>query len=91
MRADELLIIDGQKKFEVLPVRKPSGYIIVEGMVVADTVQCVHCNGHFVPVKGSGIQRGWCMNCGGATCGAEPCMDCVDFRKKLDLFEKGKR
>jgi hypothetical protein len=89
MRADEVLIIDGNKKFEAEAVRKPSGHIIIAGNVVADTVQCKHCGGHFIPIKGSGIKRGWCTHCGGALCGREECMECKDFRKKMDEYEAG--
>lgn len=91
MKASDILIIGGQTKFEAEAVQKPSGHIIVDGNVLADTLQCVHCNAHFVVIKGSGKTRGWCTHCNGPTCGSEECNECMDFRKKLDLFEKGKR
>lgn len=90
MRADEALIIDGLKKFEPQAAKKPSGYIVVDGNVVAETVKCVHCGHNFVPIKGSGITRGWCTNCNGALCGCKECFECKDFRKKLDEYEKGR-
>jgi len=75
-------------------VRKPSGTVIFtspEGMISeADTVQCVHCGGHFQWVKGSGIKRSYCMACKGMTCGGASCVDHFPFEKKLDLYEKGK-
>lgn len=89
MRADEILLIDGKRIFEAESVRKPSGYIIIEGNVVADTVQCRHCGGHYIPIKGSGIKRGWCTHCGGPLCGKDGCFECIDFRKKMDEYEKG--
>jgi hypothetical protein len=70
-------------------VRNPSGAIILDGKTVADTVQCVHCGGHFVPVKGSGIKRGWCNHCGGATCG-EGCARCLPFEQWLRAVESKK-
>jgi hypothetical protein len=91
MKASDLLIVNGLQKFEAESVRKPSGHIIIDGNVVADTLQCVHCNSHWIPIKGSGIKRGYCTHCNGVTCGSESCMQCMDFRKKLDLYEKGNR
>jgi hypothetical protein len=91
MKASDILIINGQQNFEAESVRKPSGHIIVEGQEVADTLQCKHCNSHFVVIKGSGVKRGWCTHCNGALCGSPECMECVDFRKKLDEYESGRR
>jgi hypothetical protein len=90
MRADEILILDGLKKFEAEVAKKPSGAIIIDGMHVADTVRCVHCGHHWIPIAGSGITRGWCHHCGGALCGSKECFQCKDFRKKMDEYEKGK-
>lgn len=72
-------------------VSKPSGAILVDGQQVADTVQCVHCGGHFVMRKGSGITRGWCRNCNGLVCGPQ-CGACLPFEQWLDQAEaKGRR
>lgn len=90
MRADELLIIEGLKKFEPQVVKKPSGYIVVGNEVVAETVKCVHCGHNWIPIKGSGITRGWCNHCDGALCGCKECFECKDFRKKLDEYEAGR-
>jgi hypothetical protein len=68
--------------------KKEDGIIILNGAVVATTKQCVHCGTHFIPVKGSGKVRGWCMKCHGVTCGALNCCTCVPFEKKLELIEK---
>lgn len=70
-------------------MRAPKGTIIIDSREVADTAQCVHCNAHFVMERGSGKKRGWCMNCGGITCGGVECSRCVPFEKKLDMYEKG--
>lgn len=71
-------------------VRKPGGAILLDGMQVADTVQCVHCGGHFVMRLGSGTVRGWCQRCHGMVCGPS-CAACVPFEKKLDLVERAAR
>lgn len=68
-------------------VRRPSGFILVDGQTVADTVQCVHCNAHFIMVKGSGVTRGWCQNCHGMICGPK-CATCTPFEQRLDHAEK---
>ena len=72
--------------------RKPNGHFIVDGQVVADTLQCPHCNAHFVYQKGSGTERSFCMLCSRVTCGKEMCMrDCVPFAKKLERIERNGR
>jgi hypothetical protein len=71
------------------PVRKPSGFLLVDGQVVADTVQCPHCGTHFTMVRGSGTRRGFCTKCMGVTCGRLTCnTDCIPKEKRLDLREK---
>lgn len=70
-----------------LPVRRPSGHILIGGTVVADTLQCVHCGTHWIPQAGSGIERGFCMNCMGPVCGRK-CAACVPMEKRLDIAEK---
>lgn len=69
---------------------KPSGIILVNEYEVASTVQCKHCGGHFVHRRNTGIQRGWCFNCAGSTCGQGKCRECMHFKKKIGLYEKGK-
>lgn len=71
--------------------RKAKGHFIVDGAVLADTLQCCHCNAHFVSLRGSGVQRGWCMRCNQTTCGKKHCDECVPFEKKCDELEAGKR
>lgn len=68
--------------------RSPSGYIIIEGQEVAHTIQCCHCNRHFVSVKGSGTIRGRCLRCNAITCGDPGCDVCIPWEKKLEAMEK---
>ena len=70
--------------------KNPHGVIVVNGMNVADTKQCCHCDGHFIVQKGSGRKRGWCKNCHEVHCGGPKCWVCVPFEKKMDLLEAGK-
>lgn len=67
-------------------VIRPSGAILLDGQHVADTVQCVHCGGHFVMRKGSGTIRGWCLNCHGMICGPQ-CAVCTPMEQRLALME----
>jgi len=68
---------------------KAKGHILVDNRMVADTAQCVHCNGHFQIVRGSGRVRGFCTKCMGPTCGSRECDECVPFEKRLEIMEKG--
>lgn len=72
---------------DAVHVRKPAGGIIVDGAHVADTVQCCHCNAHFVMRTGSGTTRGWCRNCQGMVCGPK-CAVCTPFEQRLDLAHR---
>ena len=63
------------------------GAVVADGVQVASTHQCGHCNRHFVLVAG---EAGFCRNCMQTTCGQKCCDDCMPFEKKLDLYEKGK-
>jgi hypothetical protein len=72
---------------DAVSVHRPSGFILQDGQTVADTLMCVHCGTHWVPRKGSGIVRGWCMSCSGPVCGPR-CRVCVPMEKMLDLAEK---
>ncbi|KKM94628.1 hypothetical protein LCGC14_1196420 [marine sediment metagenome] len=72
---------------------KAKGNIIVcgsRGMVEHETLQCVHCQRHWVKQPGSGNKRGFCRNCMGPLCGDEKCGPCIPFEKKLDLYEAGR-
>lgn len=67
-------------------ISKPSGGIVVDGRQVADTQCCCHCGAHWVPVKGSGTRRGFCMRCMHATCGQPDCDPCVPIDIRLMLM-----
>jgi hypothetical protein len=72
--------------------RQPKGHVIItypEGQVVErDTLQCVHCQAHWMIEPGSGKQRGWCWRCDGPTCGAPACMSrCEPWEKALEIAE----
>ncbi len=72
-------------------MRRPDGYAkIVDPSGIkleADTKQCCHCGGHFIPVKGSGKIRGWCRKCHAMTCGKLECCKCEPFEEKLKTME----
>ena len=52
------------------------------------TQMCCHCGGHFVVQPGSGVLRGWCMNCSGVVCGPG-CFECIPTEVLLESMEKG--
>ena len=73
-------------------VRKPAGALIVDGNLVADMLQCCHCNAQFQIQRGSGTHRGFCRMCMGVTCGDRRCVHCIPFERKIEMREKyGKR
>lgn len=84
---EELIRIPGERKFDPQFERKPSGHIILGGQEIAHTMQCKHCGGHFVSMRGSGIRRGFCMRCRGVTCGKTACDVCIPFEAKLEAGE----
>lgn len=54
----------------------------------AETRMCIHCQMHFIIRPGSGISRGFCMNCDGVTCGKQKCeTECTHFEKMIELLE----
>ena len=69
---------------------RPDGVIIAGGDEIAHTLQCAHCQRHFISMRGSGKLRGFCTKCMAVTCGNANCNECVPFEKKLEAFEKGK-
>lgn len=72
--------------------RIPGGFVVIDGQVKADGMQCGHCGGHWIVQPGSGIQRGFCLKCARVTCGGAECeRECVPYEKRLDLYEKGLR
>lgn len=72
---------------DAVAIHRPAGAILVDGRQVADTLQCVHCGGHWVPQKGSGRVRGWCTRCQGPVCGLS-CARCLPLEKALDLMDQ---
>lgn len=52
-----------------------------------DTFTCPHCNGVQIVRPGSGTQRGYCGLCDAPTCGKESCVECVPFKKKIEVME----
>lgn len=84
---DTGLILPGVPQFE----RRPSGHILRDGEVVADTIQCCHGGEHFISVKGSGKTRAYCLRCNGVSCGRPDHLECVHFLKKLEEYERGLR
>lgn len=75
-------------------LRKPSGYLIGKPYdggpdIERDTLRCVHCQHVWIVHPGSGNQRGYCMNCGGPTCGAKACVEgCAPFEKQIEAWEQ---
>jgi hypothetical protein len=66
------------------------GAVLADGVQIASTLQCCHCNKHFISRPGSGARRAFCMKCMQVTCGDPRCDECTPFAKKLDLYEAGK-
>ena len=73
-------------------VRKPHGNFIITDpnspTIEGDTLQCCHCGMHWIQIKGSGIKRGFCMNCMQPTCGKPECSVCLPHEKLLETIEK---
>ncbi len=55
-------------------------------LVESPTLQCVHCQKHWVPRPGSGNVRGFCMRCNGPVCGLK-CAECIPAEKQLEIME----
>lgn len=73
-------------------LKKPNGYAISTGplgTIECDTLQCVHCGGHWDHKPGSGITRGWCKLCNGPFCGVK-CQEHFAMEKRFDLYEAGR-
>jgi hypothetical protein len=71
-------------------MRNEDGAILVDGQQVATTRQCCHCGAHFISIKGSGVDRGFCLGCMKITCGKKECDPHIPFEAKLD-HAAGKR
>lgn len=77
-----------KKMFRAAPAGLRRGYLSMRAYdggpeVQADLVQCCHCQHLFVYVVGSGVKRGWCMNCNGITCGCNECDMCVPSQQLI--------
>jgi hypothetical protein len=70
-----------------MAARQPAGFVLRDGLTVADTERCVHCGAHWVRMPGSGRLRGWCTRCHGSVCGPR-CAVCVPFEQRLDQAER---
>ncbi len=75
-------------------VRSPSGVLIatpLDGSPESqqDVVHCVHCSRLWMWEKGSGRRRGFCLKCGGFTCGNAKCDVCVPKEQQIDNLEAG--
>lgn len=68
-------------------IQKPSGYIIMGGEEVANTLQCCHCGMHWIVINGSGTIRGYCGKCRKVTCGNPKCNTCTPFETVLEFSE----
>lgn len=68
---------------------KEDGYLVgPDGNVAGETLQCRHCQAHWVIQRGSGKQRGFCLKCMGPTCGAPACeSECVPWEKMMERME----
>lgn len=64
--------------------RNPHGLIFSNGREVGTTLQCPHCGGHFLSVKGSGHRRTFCFKCMAVTCGQRECDPCKPFMAELE-------
>jgi hypothetical protein len=70
-------------------IRKEAGGCMLDGMQVGSTLRCCHCGLHWIVIRGSGRQRGFCMKCMDVTCGAPECIPCLPYEKRIDMIEKG--
>jgi len=74
---------------------EPSGFLIVTPLdggpeVSYPTVQCPHCDAHWVYRPGSGKRRMYCTRCRRYTCGQARCDGCVPTEQWFDNLEKGR-
>lgn len=73
-------------------VEKIAGAIFIDGVQVAETLQCCHCGMHWQRKPGSGTLRGYCMKCNAVLCGKAECMsECRPFEKWLEEVERADR
>jgi hypothetical protein len=68
--------------------RQAHGAVIIDGKEVGTTLQCPHCNGHFLSVRGSGHRRTFCARCNAITCGSRACDPCRPFEEQMEAIER---
>lgn len=69
------------------PVRGTrTGVIFVDGVEVAQTCQCPHCGGHFIPVRGN--VRVFCRECMASLCDNPACLEHLHWERKLEIAEQ---
>lgn len=69
--------------------RRPHGTIFIGDKQVGHSMQCPHCNAHFLSRKGSGAHRSWCNNCAAVTCGKKECVEkCAPWEKQMCEIER---
>jgi hypothetical protein len=61
--------------------------ILIDGIQKESLLQCPHCGGHFVSVKGSGHRRTFCFKCMAVTCGRTECDTCIPLEAQLEHCE----
>jgi hypothetical protein len=91
---NSLPINEAERTRRSAPASQKRGVLISQAyeggpQVHVDLCQCIHCEGVFPFVRGSGVRRGWCMNCNGMTCGRACCDPCVNHRQMLENMERG--
>jgi hypothetical protein len=68
--------------------RNTNSAVVVDGRMVSETLQCVHCGAHEEVVHGSGVRRGYCPDCKGFVCGVSYCMQyCSPFEARVEYSE----
>lgn len=65
--------IHTKSKADIEETSLETGNIVMSG----EMLQCVHCQHNWIVCRGSGRHRGWCMKCGGPTCGSKACETCI--------------
>ena len=90
---EEIIRSGSAPAFQRVTVRRPAGQVLVTGPpeleMEGETLQCVHCQMHWVVEVGSGKLRGFCRNCMGPTCGKQLCMEhCIPAEKMIEEMER---
>lgn len=76
-------------------MNKEHGYLVgtdASGreVVLATSLQCIHCGSHWFPCPGSGRVRGFCFSCMGPVCGRK-CAVCVGpWEARMENIEAGR-